>query len=95
MVGVSNNASPQVRFVLPVSYKKDREWIIAKCDVLDVASQGKNQRSAHAAIIEAVSLFLETCYEIGSLGEVLRDLGFAQMQPPRGKKSAGHDVIEG
>ncbi|MFT3790387.1 MAG: hypothetical protein QM741_04770 [Rudaea sp.] len=94
IVGVSKDATPQVKFVLPVSYKHDGDWIIATCDALDVVSQGKSQKEAHAAIVEAVSLFLETCYEMGTLGEVLRQLGFHQMQPQSSHSGESHEVIE-
>ena len=94
IVGVSKDATPQVKFVLPVSYKRDGDWFIATCEALDVVSQGKSQKEAHAAIIEAVSLFLETCYEMGTLGDVLRQLGFNQMQPQRDRVGKSHDVIE-
>lgn len=94
MIGVSEDTKPQVRFILPVSYKQEGAWTIATCDQLDVASQGKTHAEAHASIIEAVSLFLETCYEMGTLGEVLRELGFSQMQPPSGNKASPQETIE-
>jgi predicted RNase H-like HicB family nuclease len=96
IVGVSTrDAKPQVKFLLPVQYKQDGEWVVVLCPTLDVASQGRTHKAAHAAIIEAVSLFLETCFEMGTLGEVLRNQGFTQMQPPSGGRArAQQEMIE-
>jgi predicted RNase H-like HicB family nuclease len=77
IVGVS----PRLLFRLPVTFKRTGDQVVAICEALDVASQGRTQAAAKAAIIEAVSLFLETCFEMGTLDDVLRERGFTQMQP--------------
>ena len=38
---------------------------VSLCLELDVASQGRNPREARAMLAEAVSLYLETCFEDG------------------------------
>ena len=64
-----------VRFTLPVQVKQEGKWHVASCPVLDVHSQGRTPEKAMANIHEALQLFLETCYETGSLGKVFQEAG--------------------
>lgn len=61
---------------VPVSVRKEGKWFYSSCEMLDVHSQGKNEKEAISNVIEALQLFVETCYEQGTLGDVLRELGF-------------------
>ena len=49
-------------------------WV-ALCPELDVASQGETVGEAADMLDEAVRLFLETCDEMGTIGEVLAESG--------------------
>jgi len=69
----------QLMFKLPVRFKTQGEWIIASCPYLDVLSQGRTREQALSNIREAVSLFLESCMERGTIDEVLRDCGFTEI----------------
>lgn len=63
---------------VPISLKWDDEVgeYISYCQPLDVWSQGKTKKGAEQNIKEAVSLFLISCLERGTLGEVLKECGW-------------------
>ncbi len=52
-----------------------RQWV-SVCPALDLYSQGDTEEQAISNIHEAVSQFLGTCYEIGTLNQVLQERGF-------------------
>ncbi len=60
---------------VPVRVKKEGRYWIASCPALDVHSQGGTKSKALENLREALELFLETCIEMGTLGEVLREAG--------------------
>jgi predicted RNase H-like HicB family nuclease len=86
--------SPQVKFRLPVKFKDEGAWTVALCEPLGIASQGRDRESARSAIIEAVSLFLETAFEMGNLDAILREQGFTKMQSQREPLSHDVDMID-
>lgn len=49
---------------------------ISRCPLLDVYSQGRTKKKAIDNLKEALKLFIESCYERGTLGKVLRQSGF-------------------
>lgn len=70
-------AAIEFQMCLPVTFERDGEWVLAKCETLDVVSQGRSDDEARANIIEALQLFVETCFEMGTLDEVLQRSGFS------------------
>jgi len=66
----------KIDFKLPVSIKKDGDWYISSCPPLDVFSQGETEAKAKKNIIEALCLFLTSCFERGVLNQVLHQCGF-------------------
>jgi predicted RNase H-like HicB family nuclease len=66
----------QIHFKLPYRLKRAGKWIVASCPPLDVHSQGKTDAQAKKNLIEALSLFLESCHERGTLDAVLKECGF-------------------
>jgi predicted ATP-grasp superfamily ATP-dependent carboligase len=48
---------------------------ISSCDLLDVHSQGRSEKEALDNLVEALQLFVETCYEQGTLEQVLKAQG--------------------
>ncbi len=67
-------ASPPTRtyeIPLPIRLRKDGDWYIASCPLLDLHAQGKNKAEAQKNLFEALSLFLDACKEMGTLEEVL------------------------
>lgn len=61
---------------LPAQVKKSGKWYISYCSILDVHSQGETEKKALDNLVEALRLFLVSCFERGTLDEVLADCGF-------------------
>jgi predicted RNase H-like HicB family nuclease len=66
----------QMELKVPIEISKKGKWYIASCPVLDICSQGKTERSAKNNLSEALGLFLTTCFEMGTLEDVLKTCGF-------------------
>ena len=56
---------------LRAKFHRERKQWIGWCPDLDVSTQGDTRREAEENLHEAVSLFLETCQETGTLEDVL------------------------
>lgn len=69
---------------LRATFAQEGEWIVACFPDLDITSQGKARDEAARNLIEATQLFIESCYERGTLDEMLKVHGFA---PGRGAAS--------
>jgi predicted RNase H-like HicB family nuclease len=67
---------------IPVNIRKKDNWFIASCSVLDVVTQGKTEKSARKNLGHALELFLTTCFEMGTLDEVLKSCGF-ELRPAK------------
>ena len=63
------NASAQVKFAVPAEVRKDGAYFVAGCPPFDVSSQGETEESTLANLAEALQLFVESCYERGTLVE--------------------------
>ncbi len=61
---------------VPVAVKKKKDYFVSYCPVLDVHSQGETEEKALDNLVEAISLFLVSCFERGTLDEVLKECGF-------------------
>ncbi len=64
------------RMSVPVHVRHEGERFFSSCPVFDVHSQGCSEKETVQNIIEALQLFVETCYEQGTLERVLREQGF-------------------
>jgi predicted RNase H-like HicB family nuclease len=86
-IEVSLKIPVQFQFELPIGVKKQGKWFISWCPVLDLYSQGETREKAVENIIEAVQLFVLSCFERGTLDEVLKQQGFRRIgsrrAPPR------------
>ncbi len=63
-------------FRLPFTLKKRKNWILSSCPILDVHSQGPTEEKAVENLREALTLFFVSCFERGTLDEVLKECGF-------------------
>lgn len=63
---------------LPYTIRKEGKYITTRCPLLDVSSFGKTRDEAVAMLSEAVELFITTCFELGTLEQVLREAGFTK-----------------
>lgn len=75
---MANKVEFQVK--LPISIKKKAKVFISYCSVLDVCSQGKTEKEAKKNLMEALRLFLISCFERGTLDAVLKECGFKAVQ---------------
>jgi predicted RNase H-like HicB family nuclease len=68
----------KVEFSVKLPYKmtKRPKWFLSSCPILDVQSQGPTLETAKKNLVEAISLFLISCIERGTLDEVLNKCGF-------------------
>ena len=70
----------KVEFTVPAEVREagaDGAYYVSDCPPLDVFSQGETEEAALANLAEALQLFIESCYERGTLEKVLKDCGFA------------------
>jgi predicted RNase H-like HicB family nuclease len=68
---------------LPVKLEKKEHMYVSSCPILDVYSQGKTQKEAIHNIIEALKLFLISCFERNALDAVLKESGFTAQKKAR------------
>ena len=61
--------------ILPCTIKKRKKWFLASCTVVDMHSQGETEKEAKDNLIEALTLFFVSCFERGTLDNVLKDCG--------------------
>lgn len=66
----------QFTMSVPATVRNEGKWYYSSCPVLDVHSQGRTDKEAIDNLVEALQLFVETCFEQGTLGQVLREQGF-------------------
>lgn len=65
---------------LPVQFKHREKWVVASCPILDVVSQGETRDAAVKNLEAAIELFLVSCFERGTLDEVLKECGFRPLK---------------
>jgi len=67
---------------LPVVFIKEGKKYSAYTPALDLATCGDSFEHAQKMFVEAVTLFLEECVEMGTLDDVLRDCGWQEISRP-------------
>jgi predicted RNase H-like HicB family nuclease len=70
---------------LPIKITEKPKWFVASCPALDVVSQGETAEQAKTNIAEALTLFLRSCVERGTLDAVLKRCGFTSVVEPKGE----------
>jgi len=66
-----------ITFRVPIKVQREGEWIVSCCEIFDVASQGRTEEEARRNIVEALGLFFQTAYEMGTLEEIMKECGFS------------------
>lgn len=61
---------------VPVDVYNGSAAFIARCPIFDVSSQGKTPAKAKKNLVDALTLFVTICSEMGTLDEVMRECGF-------------------
>ena len=72
----------KISFRLEVSVFKENGICVAHCEALDVASQGQTEENAKENLLIALRLFINSCFERGTLNQVLADCGFVIDRSP-------------
>ena len=79
---------------LPYTVRRNGVAHVAWCPALDVYSQGPSHKKAVLNLADALRLFLMSCYERGTLDQVLRESGF-RPEPPARRTSKKKAVSKG
>lgn len=82
----------RVQFRLPFAVRQDGDWFYSSCPILDVHSQGRSKDEAVRNLVEALQLFIESCFERGTLTNVLLESGFEAAAPEAESKGDYLDV---
>ncbi len=61
---------------LPVTFLRENDQFVAYTPALDLSTSGSTFEEAQKRFGEAVRLFLEECHAMGTLDDVLSDLGW-------------------
>lgn len=69
-------ALANIQLKLPYKIGAEGDLYVACCPILDVYSQGISEYEAIKSLNEALVLFIETCFEMGTLDDVLKGCGF-------------------
>lgn len=69
-------ALANIQLKLPFVMEKEGDVFVASCPILDIVSQGSNHDDALQNLNEALILFIETCFDMGTLEDVLKSCGF-------------------
>jgi predicted RNase H-like HicB family nuclease len=82
----------QMEFILPALIRKRGRWYAASCPPLDVHTQGETKEGAEKNLREALVEFFLSCFERGTLDDVLRDAGFVPVaeRPRQGTPLPAH-----
>jgi len=70
---------------VPVEVYKGSTAFIARCPIFDVSSQGKTPVEAKKNLVDALILFVTTCFERGTLDAVMKECGFKPRKASAGK----------
>ena len=62
-----------MEFKVPARIRKKGKWFISSCPLLDVHSKGRTRGESERNLVDALTSFLISCYERGTLDEVLRE----------------------
>lgn len=66
----------RIELSVPAEVRQDGGHFVSFCPPFDVYSQGSDEETALANLVEALQLFIESCFSRGTLEQVLKDCGF-------------------
>ena len=72
----------RIELAVPAEIREDGDRFVSVCPPLDVYSQGPTEEAAVENLVEALQLFVESCYARGTLDRVLKDCGFEPDSDP-------------
>ena len=65
---------------LAVTILREGDGFVAYSPVLDLSTCGSTFEQTKKRFVEALDIFIEECQKMGSLGEVLEDLGWKRSE---------------
>ena len=74
--------------------KKKAKYWLSSCPPLDLFAQGNTPEEAKTNLETTVKLFLQSCYDRGTLEQVLKECGFALNRKSRILKSRATSTIK-
>ena len=86
--------SAKINFALqvPVRTVKGADApFVSCCPLLDVSAQGNTKAESRENLLQALTLFIETCYFAGTVDQVLIDAGFTKEDGDTFEASAEDD----
>lgn len=86
-------ATVNITLRLEASFTQEDGWCVASFPALDVSSQGRTKDEAERNLIEATQLFLESCFERGTLDEVLKGCAFVPVRVGTHRNEHGEHLI--
>ena len=66
----------RIELSVPAEVRQDGGHFVSFCPPFDVYSQGPDEEAALTNLVEALQLFIESCFSRSNLGQVLKDCGF-------------------
>lgn len=72
-------ATVTIKINVPVDIYQDGGVFVANCRRFGVVTQGCTRIEAERNISDALVLFFETCLEMGTMDEVLKECGFERV----------------
>ena len=82
-----------MELIVPATVRRKGKWYVSSCPLLDVYSQGRTEPEAKRNLVEALVEFLLSCFERGTLNEVLWEAGFIPVaEAPSRPASFGNKV---
>ena len=66
----------RIELSVPAEVRQDGRHFVSFCPPFDVYSQGSDEETALANLVEALQLFIESCFSRGTLEQTLKDCGF-------------------
>ena len=51
---------------VPIKLTKRDKWVLASCPIFDIHSQGETEEKAKENLVDALSLFLISCFKRGA-----------------------------
>jgi len=85
--------SLDIELKVPYKITKRKKWYLINCPAFDVCTQGETKSIAKKNLVEALSLFLISCFERGTLFDVLRENGFKPYSPVELPSGRAFDTI--
>lgn len=77
---MSRASASKLDVSLPVIILREGKYFIAHSPVLDLSTSGKSFEEVKKRFVEVVDIFFEELIQMGTLDEVLADLGWQKVQ---------------